>query len=205
MKKRGEEINNKKLIRSLKIHKHSHPLVKFLGVFLVVIIYSIISIFKFGLDNGILVSFLTWSFFVLCTPIADAGILLDFPLRMIAKIRMIYSEIFVWIIAISSNIFVIIRYPWIYEKTFLLILFKHILLNPIPFWSIIILSAIGTFLSLYFGDEIIDLIKMKNQRRKKYLLHKEKYKFVIYLFILTAIFMVYKFLIDKFRIKIPLI
>ncbi len=62
---------------------------------------------------------LTWSFFVLCTPVADAGILLDFPLRLLFGIRMIVSELAVWALAIVLNLATLMLAPEYYQTTFL--------------------------------------------------------------------------------------
>jgi H+/Cl- antiporter ClcA len=173
---------------------------RFLIVLSILIVYLFVSIWYYGLENGIVVSFLTWSLFVLCTPIADAGFLLDFPIRLFTKIKMIYSEVFVWIITITLNIITITIYPSIYEKTIILQIFKTILLNPLPYWGIIILSAIGTFLSIYFGDELLDVITHK--QRKKYHKHKKKHWTIIILFIITITIFLYFYLINQLGIKI---
>jgi len=175
-------------------------LVRFLFILLILVAYFIFVTFRYGLSNGFMVTLLTWSFFVFCTPIADAGFLIDFPLRLITKIRMIFSEIFVWLTAIIINIYTLIFKPQVYEKTLLLRIFKHILLNPIPLYSIILLSALGTFLSIYFGDELIDVAKHKE--RKKYIKHKNKYKLIVLVFIVIVIFFLYKTLINEFGIKV---
>ena len=123
---------------------------------------------KFDIATGGVVAALTWSFFVLCTPIADAGFLLDFPLRLLFGIRMVFSEICVWITAISLNM---VSLAWdrpAYDKTPLTALFEKVLLTPWPYWIIIALSCLGTFLSIYFGDEVMDLIRgRKNHDRTK--------------------------------------
>ncbi len=63
-------------------------------------------------------------FFVFCTPIADAGVLFDFPFRLITGIKMIFSEIGVWLIALVINFFIFFKNPHIYDKT---IFFQYIL------------------------------------------------------------------------------
>lgn len=174
-------------------------LVRFSLVVIVVVSYFIFVSVKYGVNRGFMITFLTWSFFVFCTPIADAGFLLDFPMRLITKIRMIYSEMFVWIIAFLINLYSLTFNPNIYEKTLILRLFKYILVHPFPFWSIIVISAIGTFLSIYFGDELIDVIKHEN--RKKHAKHKGKYKLILFLF-LMVILVLYDFLLKKLGVHI---
>jgi hypothetical protein len=170
-------------------------------LFVFVIYFGFIAL-KYGLKDGFYVTTLTWSFFVLCTPIADAGFLLDFPFRLITHIKMLFSEITVWIIAISLNIYTIILHPEIYQKTKILFLFKHILEKPFPFWVIIVISAIGTFMSVYFGDEMMNKINHKDCLLHKK--HKRKHKFIVMLFIIVFLIVIYDFLLKQLGIKISL-
>jgi len=133
--------NKNKLFSSIRKVFDEHPIIKFISVLILIIFYFLFASKSHGIKNGFLISILTWSFFVLCTPIADAGILIDFPMRLITGIKMIYSEIIVWVIAISLNLFMFFNNQKIYDKTILLSLFKHIIDTPFPYWAIIILSA----------------------------------------------------------------
>ena len=184
-----------KLKHLVKHETKLHVLFKFLAVFLVFAAYFGFVSHKYGLEDGIFVTLLTWSFFVLCTPVADAGFLLDFPLRLIAKIKMFTSEIFVWIVAIGINLYSFNFIPETYDKTNILVLFKHILSNPVPFWLVILLSMIGTFASVYFGDELMDNIK--HEDRTKYHKHKYNYRIVVFVFVLVAVIGMYDFLIKE--------
>ena len=143
---------------------------------------------------------LTWSFFVLATPIPDGGIILDLPLRFLTGIKMVISECFVWIIAISLNVFSLLFNAQIYSKTFILTLFKSILVEPFPYGIIIILSCVGTFLSLYFGDELYEVLS--HSKRKKYVKHKSKFKLIMILSIIFFIVFVYYLLLTHLGIKI---
>ena len=82
---------------------HRETLYKFLILLAVLILYFSYLSYKYGILTGGIVSAITWSFFVLCTPIADAGFLLDFPIRLLFGIRMLHSELLVWAIAFSIN------------------------------------------------------------------------------------------------------
>jgi len=177
-------VGKEPFVNFLRHETKKNVLVRFILVFAVFLIYFFISIISYG-GNGILIAFLTWSIFVFGTPIADAGFLLDFPMRLITGIRMIYSEMIVWAIAISLNVYSLFFFSQIYEKTVLLRLLKTILLNPFPYWAIIILSLAGTFLSIYFGDELIDVAKHKD--REKYRKHKNKYGIIALLFLISLI------------------
>ncbi len=162
--------------------------------------YFVYVTLHFGVEKGIVITLLTWSFFVMCTPIADAGLLLDFPLRILTGIRMIKAELLVWAFAITLNVLFLLFNPSVYESTALLRLFHHILTTPVPFWLIIILSAAGTFLSIHFGDELLDVLF--HSERRKYFLHKEKYELVAYLAIILLIVAIYDYLLNELGIKL---
>ncbi len=173
---------------------------RYLIVLFIFLSYFVFVTFKYGLKNGILISLLTWSFFVFCTPIADAGFLLDFPVRIFTNIRMLHSEILVWLIAGSLNVYALTFQKEIYQKTFILQTFYHIITHPFPFWLIIIISAIGTFMSVYFADELIDVVK--HEERVKFKKHMKKYRFILYLFLIIATIILYDYLIKQLGIHI---
>lgn len=131
---------------------------KFFLLCLLLFGYFVYLSFQYDFVTGGLASILTWSFFVLCTPIADAGFLLDFPLRLLFGIRMFVSEIAVWAIAILINVVSLIYFAEYYETTQLTTILHAVLTNPYPYWSVIFLSAMGTFLSIRFADELMDVI-----------------------------------------------
>jgi hypothetical protein len=146
--------------------------------------------YQYDLLTGGIAALITWSFFVLCTPVADAGFLLDFPLRLIFGIRMVLSEIVVWAIAILINVFCLMYYSDFYETTFITQLTKVILSNPYPYWIVIFLSGIGTFLSIRFGDELMDVLHHKD--RYFYLRHHFKHEILLFIFFLFVIFGYYE-------------
>lgn len=194
-----------KKVHYQKIVKHEtkrHVLIKFLLVLAVFIGYFVFISFQYGLEQGLLVALLTWSFFVLCTPVADAGFLIDFPLRLIMNIRMFVLEIIVWSIAISLNLYAFFLRPEIYDKTKMLILFKHIIEQPFPFWIIIFISALGTFISIQFGDELLD----QKHHKKRDFYHKNKHtaRLVIMIFIFGMILITYDFLLKKLGVDMPI-
>jgi hypothetical protein len=88
---------------------------------------------------------------------------LDCPLRLLFNIRMLVSEIVVWAIAIIVNIVSIFYFAEYYETTRLTALLQVILTHPYPYWSVILLSAAGTFLSIRFADEIMDVIHHRDR------------------------------------------
>lgn len=189
--------------RDLSKHEtKQHIFIKFLLVLAIALGYFVFITLQYGVSQGVLVTLISWSFFVLCTPIADAGFLVDFPLRLVTRIRMLFSEMFVWFIAISVNVYALLFNLEIYETTSLLRLFKHILYNPIPFWSIILISCAGTFVSIQFGDELID--KIHHHERAFYHKHKYKYNTLIMVFIFVGSIILYDILLKQLGVDLPL-
>ena len=146
--------------------------------------------YKYDVLTGGIASLITWSFFVLCTPIADAGFLLDFPLRLLFGIRMIFSEIAVWAIAILINVTALLYFQVYYNTTPLTKLTYAIMTTPNPYWVVILLSGIGTFLSIRFGDELMDVVSHKD--RDFFHKHNFKHEIVLFIFFILVIFGYYE-------------
>ena len=193
-------INNIKEIKPLTHSTHRRVWVKFLMVLVVFVIYFIYVSFEYGFSDGFLVGWLTWSFFVLCTPVADAGLLIDFPLRLIAKVRMFVSEIFAWGFAIVLNLCVYLVHPELYIETPILRIFKHIIETPFLLFTIMSLSAIGTFLSVKFGDELIDVFEHKDRIFKQK--HDWKHNLLLTSFVFLLVLVLYDFLLQNSGIDI---
>jgi len=193
MRQRREEL--------LKHETKRDSLTKFILILLIFAAYFVFIMNEYGVEYGIVITALTWSFFVMCTPIADAGFLIDFPVRIVADVRMLHTEIMVWVVAISLNLYALFFHPEFYDNTFVLMLFHHILVTPFPFWAIIILSAIGTIFSVYFGDELMDIVSY-NERTEE-AKHRFKYDLVLFIFIIVAVIALYDFLLKELGINVP--
>lgn len=133
-------------------------LIKFVLLCLLLVAYLGYLTWTYDFRTSSIAALLTWSFFVLCTPIADAGFLLDFPLRLIFGIRMFVSEIVVWAIAIGLIVVALLWFPSDFETTAVTRLLYAIVTTPWPYWSVIVISGFGTFLSIKFGDELMDVL-----------------------------------------------
>ncbi len=120
--------------------------------------YFLYLTYTYDVQTGLAASALTWSFFVLCTPVADAGILLDFPMRLLFGVRMVISEVAVWAIAIGLNLAAMHWFAGEYQTTAVTRLLLAVLTHPWPYWLVIVISAAGTFLSIRFGDELMDVL-----------------------------------------------
>jgi len=184
-----------------KHETHRETLLKFIALTLILVAYFIYMSWKYDASTGFAVALLSWSFFVLCTPVADGGFILAFPIRLLFGIRMSITQVALWFVAIALNIFMLISASNAYDLTFLTRLLKHILTVPYPYWGILILSAAGTLLSIYFGDEMMDVTSHKD--RIKHHRHGLKYRTVLVagLGILTVIS--YYYLLDSLNIVLP--
>lgn len=143
-----------------------HGLKKFIILALILVGYMFFVVSKFGVGDGLMATALTWAFFVTCTPIADAGFLVDFPVRMVIGLKMIYSEIIVWALAFGFVGFGLVFMPEVFDQLKILRLFDEIIYTPWPLWLIVIISGIGTFLSIYIGDQIYSLVQQHNHHKK---------------------------------------
>lgn len=169
---------------------NTQVLIKFSLLCLILFAYFFYLTYQYNLLTGGVASLLTWSFFVLCTPVADAGFLLDFPLRLLFGIRMVLSEIAVWAIAILINVIALVYFRDFYQTTAITKILEAILTTPFPYWGVILLSGAGTFLSIRFGDELMDVIH--HQDRNFFHSHHFKYELVIFVFFLFVIFGYYE-------------
>jgi hypothetical protein len=107
-----------------------HSALRFVLLLIILIGYIIYAIHKYGTSNGLLVTALSWSFFIFCTPIADAGFLVAFPTRILLKVRMIYTQIIAYFVATLFVAFAFMRDKSIFSKTILLKLFYAIMITP---------------------------------------------------------------------------
>lgn len=197
--KNSEKIKKIKKHHLVKHETKRNVLFRFFLILAVFLSYFIFVSFKYGLSQGFGVTILTWSFFVFCTPIADAGFLLDFPIRLILKIRMIFTEALVWLFSLGVALYFSLIRPEFFAKSALLQVYENILNHPIPLWSVILLSMIGTFTSVYFGDELLDVVR--HQERSKFMKHGYKLKIIIGVFLLLALIFLYYFLLKEFNIN----
>ncbi len=194
------KINKQKLKEYSTHPTKKHSLLRFIGLIIVISSYFVFVSIKMGAENGIWVTILTWTFFVFCTPIADAGFILAFPIRLLTGFRMMYTQLLAFVLAFFINIYTFFFAPAIYNKTIILKLFHQILSQAFPFWGIIILSLIGTLFSIYFSDELIDV--SSHEERKKYHKHLNTYQSIIFIFIIAITIILYNFLLKQLGVNI---
>lgn len=183
---------------NIRSFSNSHKgLLKFLALLAVLLGYFGFLSWKYDIVTGGVVSALTWSFFVVGTPIADAGFLLDFPVRLITGMNMIYSEMIVWTLAIGINTAVMLSHPEFYQKSVLTKLLHKIITHPWPYGIIVLLCAAGTYLSVWVGDDVMDKTGNKKDKGKRTYL-----KWAGMACIFAVIFVSYYFVLKSLNVDI---
>ena len=99
---------------------------------------------------------------------------------------MVISELMVWAVAILVNVFALQFAPHVYETTLITGLLSEVIQTPYPYWGIVILSGVGTFLSIRFGDELMDVIH--HHDREFFHSHHFKHELILFVFFLVVIF-----------------
>jgi hypothetical protein len=172
------------------IHPKKQVLYKFLLLCVLMAGYFAYLSFTYDFVTGGIAFALTWSFFVLCTPVADAGFLLDFPLRLLFGIRMLISEMVVWAVAIAINVVSMLYFADYYQTTKLTMLLAAILTTPYPYWAVILLSGASTFLSIRFADELMDVVHHRD--REFFHRHSFKHEILLIVFFVVVILGYYR-------------
>lgn len=195
-KKTKKPVKKKRRVKDAKIRR-------FFMVLGTLLIFALFILNKHGIEQGLGITAIIWSFFVLCTPIATADLLLDVPLRLLTKGRMIYSHAVVWIVAIGINIVALYIAPDVYDANSLLMIMRHILLNPIPYWALIVLCAISTFLSVQAADEVVDKVEedMKIRRHK----HHSTLHYIILGSLIAGALIIYDILLNEIGVQVDIL
>lgn len=180
---------------------HKETLIKFLVLISILVGYFFYMSWKYDASTGLGLSILTWSFFVLCTPVADGGFILALPIRLLFGIKMTITQVVIWFLAVGINVYMLATSEDTYELTFITQLLHQILTQAYPYWGILLISATGTLLSIYFGDEMIDVTTQ--QAREKHHQHGFKYRAVLVLGLSVLTVVAYYELLHSLNITLP--
>jgi len=183
-------------------HKtHHESLWKFLGLVAFLVGYFVYMSWKFDAATGAWLALLSWSFFVLCTPVADGGFIIAFPVRLLFGARMLITQVLVWLLAIGINVAALLFAPMTYDDTALTRLLHSILTTPWPYWSILAISAAGTGLSIWFADEMMDVTSHKE--REKHHSHGFKYRIILILGLGILTVIAYYHVLSDLGVEVP--
>lgn len=180
---------------------HRESLLRFAALVAVLLAYFGYMSWKYDAATGAWIAVLSWSFFVLCTPIADGGFLVDFPVRLLFKVRMVVTEAVVWVIALGINITAVNIAPDSYQSAPITRLLYSILTTPWPYWSIVLISALGTVLSIWFGDELMDVTS--HESREKHHRHGFKHRILVVLGLGLLTVIAYYHLLSHLGVSVP--
>jgi len=103
----------------------------------------------YGILTGLQCTFIFWSFFVLCLPLARGTILIGIPFKLLFGHEPVMPELICWSIALTGNIASYMITPSVYYKTHFVLLLHTILTNPWPYWIIIAACGIATFFTVF--------------------------------------------------------
>jgi hypothetical protein len=104
---------------------------------------------EYGYSAGLHATFLMWSFFVLCLPIARGSIIFGVPFEICMRKRLFVPEVLSWCIALSGNFASYKIASGTYYKTNLTHLLLYIIDNPWPYWIIVGVCGVATFMSAF--------------------------------------------------------
>jgi hypothetical protein len=186
---------------SSKHQTHKESLWRFVGLVAALLGYFVYMSFQFDAATGAWLALLSWSFFVLCTPIADGGFIVAFPLRLLFGIRMVWTQLVVWVAAAALNIVAIYLAAASYADTALTRLLFRILTTPWPYWSILLLSAAGTAFSIWFGDEMMDVTT--HAQRTRHHRHGFKHRIFVVLGLGVLSILAYYHLLNDLGVALP--
>ncbi|QFU77055.1 hypothetical protein EY643_16135 [Halioglobus maricola] len=194
-------MSNTPIAFNQKHATHKETLLKFLALAAILVSYFGYMSWKYDASTGFGLAVLAWSFFVLCTPVADGGFIVAFPIRLLFGVKMAITQGVVWFVAVAVNLYMLYESPETYELTFLTQLLHQILTQIYPYWAILLISAAGTFLSIYFGDEMMDVTS--HQQREKHHRHGFNYRLLLVLGLGILTVVAYYELLSTLDISIP--
>ncbi|MEM1191234.1 MAG: hypothetical protein AAGI72_22075 [Pseudomonadota bacterium] len=180
---------------------HAENLWRFLALVGVLAGYFVYMSWKFDAATGAWLALLSWSFFVLCTPVADGGFIVAFPVRLLFGTRMVVTQLLVWVVAVAINVAALLYAPASYRDTELTKLLLTILTTPWPYWSILAISAAGTGMSIWFGDEMMDV--SSHADRSKHHNHGLKHRTLIIVGFGLLSILAYYHLLSDLGITLP--
>jgi hypothetical protein len=102
---------------------------------------------------GVLLGFLTWSFYVLCVPFSNNAIITTSILNLFTSNAARYAKLIPWVTALVLNIVICIFVPYAYLLSATTFLLYRILSNPWPYWVIFLTSALGGIYSVTIAQD----------------------------------------------------
>ncbi len=165
--------------KKVRRKKHKPQAGKFLIAAALILCYLLLTVDKHGVEQGVLITALTWAFFVFLNPAPTAGLVFELPIRLLTRHRLLVAQYMVWGVGAAIVLPALLLSPDLFHTTTPLAIFYHVLTNPVPYWSLLLLCGLGTFLSVYLVDKVVD--EVENELNH----HHRKHMPVLYLIVLA--------------------
>jgi hypothetical protein len=124
--------------------------IRFLCFLSLFILIGLNLVLQYGVGRGMHLTFLTWSFYMLCIPIPNSAVATSFILNFFTSKSERYAKLIPWLIAVLLNIFTYFVMPYTYVMSATTFLLYRIISNPWPYWIIIVTSALSGVYGTYF-------------------------------------------------------
>lgn len=180
---------NKGNINTIEEEKENEKQKTYLRIYDCIVLLFLITLITYISYNGYVVgcikSLFIWGFFVLCTPIPEAGLIITLPLKRYLNVPMHITQIIVSLCALG-----ILTYFYIYEKNIIKSykigkLFMELI--ALKYFSIIILSILS---SIYTSNLIDNFIN--------HYIHKDKINYLyLKITIIVLCIIVYIYLLNS--------
>lgn len=160
------------------------PLVRYLArhiffILVIIFVFFFYPCITFGLVEGLLVGFLTWSFYILSFPAAHGYYAFGSFGRFIGQ-KNWHTEPVMLLLAIGLNVISCILFRPFYRSTFFTIHLYRIISKPNPYWLMIAISALGSLYPYLVGEH-------------QFKLHYKYHRNVRWMLILIGIFSFFYF------------
>jgi hypothetical protein len=140
---------------------------KFVSVLIIVILYAAYVMHKYGLSNGVEITLLTWCFFVFGTPVADAGGLVAFPVRVFTNNPMYNTQLWVYLVATVITGYYAVFHKDKFAFTVVGRILYKMVTQPLSLYGVIIVvSLVGTLISAYLEDSVYSYLVYRENKNK---------------------------------------
>lgn len=161
--------------------KISFQIIKFFIAISAMSTLTLFMLFYHGLKNGLLLTFLFWSFFVLCIPGKHGSMLIGAPLQMFFKIR-VNTQIWTWLSAVVLNLIVYHTNKDIYLENFITHLLRYIITSPYPELLVVVFAMAANLYKPIIGY---------NYQSKFYFLHAAIHTILVIVNLLALFWWIY--------------
>lgn len=186
--------NNKNIIEEEnKIQKHKTYLYIYDSIIIIFLFLIVFYVSYNGYVKGCIKSLFIWAFFVVCTPIPEAGLLFSLPLKRYFNIPMHICQILASILALGMLYYFFIKE----KKTINSYLIGKLFLELIAYkyFSIIIISIISSIITSELINNLIDHYIMEKNLNYIYL------KSILIVVLVLSYSLILNSLINKIKIK----